>query len=94
MLNLLREGAKTVLDLIDQIRFFYETPEYEDKSKELINLNIDTVKSFSSCMKDLDFKNLQNLESDIKDYLTSNNLKFPQLGKPLRLILSGKSDRA
>ena len=92
MLKLLREGAKTILDLIDQIRFFYETPEYEDKSKELINLNIDTVKSFSSCMKDLDFKNLQNLESDIKDYLTSNNLKFPQLGKPLRLILSGREN--
>ena len=92
MLNLLREGAKTILDLIDQIRFFYETPEYEDKSKELINLNIETIKSFSSCMKDLDFKNLQNLESDIKNYLASNNLKFPQLGKPLRLILSGREN--
>ena len=92
MLKLLREGAKTIIDLIDQIRFFYETPEYEDKCKEIINSNIETIESFSSYFKDLDFKDFKNLESGIKDYLASNKLKFPQLGKPLRLILSGREN--
>ena len=92
ILNLVREGAKTVLDLIDQIKFFYEVPSYEEQHKELITSNIEVVKIFSENIKNIDFNNQQNLENDLKSFLSSKNLKFPQLGKPLRLILSGRQN--
>jgi glutamyl-tRNA synthetase len=92
ILNLVREGAKTVLDLIDQIKFFYEVPCYEEQHKELITSNIEVVKIFSENIENIDFNNQQNLENDLKSFLSSKNLKFPQLGKPLRLILSGRQN--
>jgi glutamyl-tRNA synthetase len=92
ILNLVREGAKTVLDLIDQIKFFYEVPCYEEQHKELITSNIEAVKIFSENIENIDFNNQQNLENDLKSFLSSKNLKFPQLGKPLRLILSGRQN--
>jgi len=92
ILNLVREGAKTVLDLIDQIKFFYEVPSYEEQHKELITSNIEVVKIFSENIGNIDFNNQQNLENDLKSFLSSRNLKFPQLGKPLRLILSGREN--
>ena len=92
ILNLVREGAKTVLDLINQIKFFYEVPSYEEQHKELITSNIEVVKIFSENIENIDFNNQQNLENDLKSFLSSKNLKFPQLGKPLRLILSGRQN--
>ena len=32
ILNLIREGSKTLLDLINQMQFFYEVPQYEELS--------------------------------------------------------------
>ena len=32
------------------------------------------------------------MENNLKEFLSLNDLKFPQLGKPLRLILAGREN--
>ena len=92
ILNLLREGSKTILDLISQMQFFYEVPQYEEKYKDSVQANIEIISVFKENINSLNFSDLKKLENDIKEFLSSNDLKFPQLGKPLRLILAGREN--
>ena len=92
ILNLLREGSKTILDLISQMQFFYEVPQYEEKYKDFVQANIEIISVFKENINSLNFSDLKKLENDIKEFLSSNDLKFPQLGKPLRLILAGREN--
>ena len=92
ILNLIREGSKTLLDLINQMQFFYETPQYEEKHKDSIQENIEIISFFKENFSTLDFSDLKMLENNIKEFVSSNDLKFPQLGKPLRLILAGREN--
>ena len=92
ILNLIKEGSKTLLDLINQMQFFYETPQYEEKHKDFIQTNIEIISVFKENISTLDFSDLKMLENNIKEFLSSNDLKFPQLGKPLRLILAGREN--
>ena len=92
ILNLIREGSKTLLDLINQMQFFYETPQYEEKHKDFIQTNIEIISVFKENISTLDFSDLKMLENNIKEFLSSKDLKFPQLGKPLRLILAGREN--
>ena len=92
ILKLIREGSKTLLDLINQMQFFYETPQYEEKHKDFIQTNIEVISVFKENIGTLDFSDLKMLENNIKEFLLSNDLKFPQLGKPLRLILAGREN--
>ena len=59
-------------------------------------LNIDSEKKkllseFGSQLRKIDFEK-DTIEEFIKKFLTANNLKFPDLGKPLRLMLTGKEN--
>ena len=49
------------------------------------------LSEFSEQLKEIDFKKIQ-IEDFIKEFLRAKNLKFPELGKPLRVILSGKEN--
>ena len=57
---------------------------YEDPEK--------IISVFKENFSTLDFSDLKMLENNLKEFLSSNNLKFPQLGKPLRLILAGREN--
>ena len=92
ILNLIKEGSKTLLDLINQMQFFYEIPQYEEKYKDFIQTNIEIISLFKENIGTLDFSDLKILENNLKEFLSSNDLKFPQLGKPLRLILAGREN--
>ena len=92
ILKLIREGSKTLLDLINQMQFFYETPQYEEKHKDFIQTNIEIISVFKENISTFDFSDLKILENNLKEFLSSNDLKFPQLGKPLRLILAGREN--
>ena len=37
-------------------------------------------------------ENLESISQRLKDYINSNSLKFPQLGKPLRYALTGRTN--
>ena len=49
------------------------------------------LSEFSEQLKEIDFKKNQ-IEDFIKEFLRAKNLKFPELGKPLRVILTGKEN--
>ena len=49
------------------------------------------LSEFSEQLKEIDFKKNQ-IEDFIKDFLRAKDLKFPELGKPLRVILTGKEN--
>ena len=49
------------------------------------------LSEFASQLKKIDFEK-NTIEEFIKKFLTANNLKFPVLGKPLRLMLTGKEN--
>ena len=48
-------------------------------------------KEFYKQLKETDFEK-SKIEKYIKEFLQSNDLKFPELGKPLRVILTGKEN--
>ena len=73
------------------MQFFYEVPQYEEKYKDFVQANIEIISSLKKTLI-LNFSDLKKLEIDIKEFLSSNDLKFPQLGKPLRLILAGREN--
>ena len=58
ILNLLREGSKTILDLISQMQFFYEVPQYEEKYKDSVQANIEIISVFKENINALDFSDL------------------------------------
>ena len=37
-------------------------------------------------------ENLESISHRLKDYINNNDLKFPQLGKPLRYVLTGRTN--
>ena len=74
------------------MQFFYEVPQYQEKYKDFVQANIEIISVFKENINSLNFSDLKKLENDIKEFLSSNDLKFPQLGKPLRLILAGREN--
>jgi|TARA_B100001094_G_scaffold333391_1_gene411382 glutamyl-tRNA synthetase len=90
--KLMSEGANTLIELVDSSRFFYILPDYKDVDRSLIEESRDILSNFSSCIDSFSFESHESIETDIKNYIKSNELKFPQLGKPLRIILSGREN--
>ena len=88
-ISLLAKGANSLNQIAEESSYFFEEPE-----TKFASLSIDTDKKlllskFSKQLKEIDFKK-NEIEKYIKEFLESNNLKFPELGKPLRVILTGK----
>ena len=88
-ISLLAKGANSLNQIAEESSYFFEEPE-----TKFASLSIDTDKKlllskFSKQLKEIDFKK-NEIEKCIKEFLESNNLKFPELGKPLRVILTGK----
>ena len=46
---------------------------------------------FKNQLSEIDFQQ-EEIESVIGNFLKLHNLKFPELGKPLRMILTGKQN--
>ena len=90
-ISLLAKGANSLNQIAEESIYFFEEPLISKDS-----LNIDSKKKillseFGSQLKKIDFEK-DTIEEFIKNFLTANNLKFPDLGKPLRLILTGKEN--
>ena len=90
-ISLLAKGANSLSQIAEDSIYFFEEPQIKFDS-----LNIDANKKvifskFSKQLKEIDFEK-NTLEKHIKEFLQANNLKFPELGKPLRVILTGKEN--
>ena len=90
-ISLLAKGANSFKQIGEESIYFFKEPHIK-----LDLLNIDSDKrilfsDFSNKLKDIDFEK-DTIEKFIKLFLQANDLKFPELGKPLRVILTGKEN--
>jgi len=90
-ISLLAKGANSFKQIGEESIYFFKEPHIK-----LDLLNIDSDKrilfsDFSNQLKEIDFKK-DTIEKFIKAFLQANDLKFPELGKPLRVILTGKEN--
>ena len=90
-ISLLAKGSNSFNQIAEESIYFFEEPRIKFDM-----LNIDTNKKvlfseFSKQLKETDFEK-SKIEKYIKEFLKSNDLKFPELGKPLRVILTGKEN--
>ena len=69
---------------------FLKSPSLDKSDSLASDENKKIIKDF---FDNFDFSKDENLESTsqrLKDYINDNDLKFPQLGKPLRYALTGR----
>ena len=92
IIDLMREGSNNISNLVDELTFFYEEPDISDEFIKSIKIDKNLLDSFKEELKEVDFKDKFLIGVYIDSFLAKNNLKFPLLGKPLRLILTGKSN--
>ena len=90
-ISLLAKGANSLNQIAEESIYFFEEPKTNFDS-----LNIDTNKKklfaeFSKQLKEINFEK-DAIEKYIKEFLQANDLKFPELGKPLRIILTGREN--
>ncbi len=91
-LILMREGVKTLIELIEISEFFYTVPDYKEINRSMIEESKNILENFKADLDSFSFQSHEALEGDIKNYIKDNDLKFPQIGKPLRIILSGREN--
>ena len=70
--------------MIDNLNIFYEDP--------LITKKMFSDFSINKELSQVDFSDKSFIESFLKEFISTNNLRFPDVGKPLRLILTGTSN--
>ena len=90
-ISLLAKGAHSLNQIAEESAYFFEEPQTKfdllktDSDKKIL------LSEFSEQLKEIDFKKNQ-IEDFIKEFLRAKDLKFPELGKPLRVILTGKEN--
>ena len=90
-ISLLAKGAHSLHQIAEESAYFFEEPQTKF---DLLNIDSDKkilLSEFSEQLKEIDFKKNQ-IEDFIKEFLRTKDLKFPELGKPLRVILTGKEN--
>ena len=92
IIDLLREGSNNISELVDELTFFYEDPYLTDEIINAIQIDKNLLALFKEELKEVNFKDKLLIGVFIDSFLSKNKLKFPLLGKPLRLILTGKSN--
>ena len=90
-ISLLAKGANTLDQIAKDSIYFFEEPQIKFDS---LNINTNKKVIFSEFCKQLKEINFEKntIEKYIKEFLQANDLKFPELGKPLRVILTGKEN--
>ena len=91
IIDLLRESANNVLQVIEDLSFFVFNPTLDEELKASIKVDRDLMINFKEELNEVDFKDKLLIGVFLDSFLNKNNLKFPMLGKPLRLILTGRS---
>ncbi len=93
-LPVLRERAKTLIDLIDAAAFLFAerpvTPGDPQAAKALEGDAPDVLRRLHAALVDAPEWTAEALEPVLKSFLSDQGLKMPQLGKPLRAALTGR----
>ena len=92
IIEVLKKGAKTLVEIEQSILMFTEKPNI-DADHELKNQeNRELLLDFTNQFREIDYSNIEDLNIFVKGYIKAKEIKFPQLGKPMRYALTGKSD--
>jgi glutamyl-tRNA synthetase len=90
----LKERSKTLLDMAESSRFYFEEDFTYDKKGEKKFLKKDIVHLFEKALKRLkgltEF-NQKNLEKTFEALIKENNINFKKIAQPLRMALTGKT---
>ena len=90
-ISLLAKGANSLNQIAEESTYFFEEPQIKFELLNIDNNKKILFSKFYEQLKEIGFeKNI--LEKYIKEFLLANDLKFPELGKPLRLILTGQEN--
>ena len=92
IINLVREGSNNIKHLIDNLNIFYEDPLITKKMFSDFSINKEIFLNFKKKLLEVDFSDKSFIEIFLKEFMSTNNLRFPDIGKPLRLILTGTSN--
>ncbi len=90
-ISLLVKGASSLNQIAEDSIYFFEEPKIRFDSLNINPSKKLLLSTFSKQLKEIDFEK-NSIEKYIKEFLQANNLKFPELGKPLRIILTGKEN--
>lgn len=94
-INAIMELVKTRSDnlntLAKEVAYFYQplTPSTEELAKHMTDDAAQVLNNFASAIDRLSEWSLDAIKALIKEFCTSQNIKMPQLGMPLRLKLCG-----
>ena len=91
IIDLLRESSNNIIQIIDELTFFQDDPELTQDLLTSIQIDKDILEKFKEELEEVNFNDKLLIGVFLDNFLSKNNLKFPILGKPLRLILTGKS---
>ena len=91
IIDLLRESSNNIIQIIDELTFFNDDPELTEELVTSIQIDKDLLEKFKVELEEVNFNDKLLIGVFLDNFLSKNNLKFPNLGKPLRLILTGKS---
>lgn len=92
IVNLLKERVKTVEELADAAVYFFRHLEPSDELKaqhfnaEIKPVLADLIEKLSTIEW-----NHEVIQSEIKQIVTSHNIKFPKLAMPLRVMVTGET---
>ena len=71
---------------------FLKSPSIDNSNSLTSEENKKIIKDFFDNFDLSTDENLESISQRLKDYVNSNDLKFPQLGKPLRYALTGRTN--
>ena len=91
IIDLLRESSNNIIQIIEELTFFHDDPELTQDLLTSIQIDKDILEKFKEELEEVNFNDKLLIGVFLDNFLSKNNLKFPILGKPLRLILTGKS---
>ncbi len=89
-ISLYKERANTLVDLSNQIIFFFEEQKLPDElvQKYLDDERLQLIGKFYALFDKLDWED-EKINAAIKNFVAENAVKFPQIAMPLRVILTG-----
>ena len=90
IIDLLRESSNNIIQIIEELTFFQDDPELTQDLLTSIQIDKGILEKFKEELEEVNFNDKLLIGVFLDNFLSKNNLKFPILGKPLRLILTGK----
>ena len=92
IIDVLKVGAKSLKEIEENFDMFLKSPLIDNSDLLANEENKKIIKDFFDSFDFAKDENLDSISQRLKDYIKNNDLKFPQLGKPLRYALTGRTN--